>query len=65
MMRKRFLYFALWLTVAGAMLAPQQTLGQTKIAVISDPHVISEELAENPTAWPDQGNYDYNIFKKY
>lgn len=51
MMRKRFLFFALWLTVAGAMLAPQQTLGQTKIAVISDPHVISEELAENPTAW--------------
>lgn len=51
MMRKRFLFFALWLMVAGAMLSPQQTLGQTKIAVISDPHVISEELAENGAAW--------------
>ena len=50
-MRKRFLFFALWLMLAETMLIPQQTLGQTKIAVISDAHVISEELAENGAAW--------------
>ena len=51
MLRKRFLFFALWLMVAGTMLTPLQASGQTKIAVISDPHVISEELAENGAAW--------------
>lgn len=42
---------AVWLMVAGLALTPLQMLGQTKIAVISDPHVISEDLAENPGAW--------------
>jgi 3',5'-cyclic AMP phosphodiesterase CpdA len=51
MLRKRFLFFALWLMVAGTILTPLQASGQTKIAVISDPHVISEELAENGAAW--------------
>lgn len=50
-MRKDFLMLAIWLMVAGLALTPLQMLGQTKIAVISDPHVISEDLAENPGAW--------------
>lgn len=49
MMRKRFLYFALWLTVAGAMLAPQQTLGQTEIAVLSDTHVMADNQSATNT----------------
>jgi len=50
-MRRSFLIIAVWLMMAGLVLTPLQIFGQTKIAVISDPHVISEELAENPDAW--------------
>lgn len=42
---------ALWLMVAGLMLIPLQTFGQTSIAVISDPHVISQDMAVNSEAW--------------
>jgi predicted phosphodiesterase len=49
MMRKRFLFFALWLMVAGAILAPQQTLGQTKIAVLSDTHVMADNQSATNT----------------
>ena len=50
-MRRFFLIIAVWLMMAGLVLTPLQIFGQTRIAVISDPHVISEELAENPDAW--------------
>lgn len=48
-MRKRFLFFALWLTVAVAMLAPQQTFGQTEIAVLSDTHVMADNQSATNT----------------
>lgn len=50
-MRRKTILFAVWLMIAGLMLTPLQMFGQTRIAVISDPHVISEELAENSKAW--------------
>ena len=50
-MRRFFLIIAVWLMMAGLVLTPLQIFGQTRIAVISDPHVISEELAEKPDAW--------------
>ena len=48
---KRKWFFAVWLMVTGLVLTPLRIFGQTRIAVISDPHVISKELAVNPEAW--------------
>ena len=56
MMRKRYLILAVWLIVAGLAWTPLLTSGQTRIAVISDPHVISEELAVNSETWETMVN---------
>ena len=50
-MRKKMLILALWLMATGLALTPLQTFGQTRIAVISDPHVISKEMAVNSENW--------------
>ena len=51
MKRCKILYLAFWLVVAVVTLTPLRIWGQTKIAVISDPHVMADELTDGGEAW--------------